>query len=58
MFRALLAHTQEELHKRYLVYSVRVRSVGYTRIEVEPKIILSSISLIGIAACTVITNIN
>jgi hypothetical protein len=25
MFRALLAHPQEELHKRHLVYFVRVR---------------------------------
>jgi hypothetical protein len=28
MFRALLAHPQEVLHKRHLVYSVRVMSVG------------------------------
>jgi hypothetical protein len=35
MFRALLAHPQEALHKRYLVYCVRVMSAGCTRIEVE-----------------------
>jgi hypothetical protein len=34
MFRALLAHPQEVLHKRHLVYCVRVMSVGCT-IEVE-----------------------
>jgi hypothetical protein len=33
MFRALLAYPQEVLHKRYLVYCVRVMSVGCTRIE-------------------------
>jgi hypothetical protein len=35
MFRALLAHLQEALHKRHLVYCVRVVSVGCTRIGVE-----------------------
>jgi hypothetical protein len=34
MFRALLAHPQEALHKRHLVYCVRVMSVGCTRIGV------------------------
>jgi hypothetical protein len=34
VFRALLAHRQEALHKRHLVYCVRVMSVGCTRIEV------------------------
>jgi hypothetical protein len=33
MFRALLAHPQEVLHERHLVYCLRVMSVGYTRIE-------------------------
>jgi hypothetical protein len=28
MFRALLAHLQEALHKRHFVYYVRVMSVG------------------------------
>jgi hypothetical protein len=35
MFRALLAHPQNALHKRHLVYCVRVMSVGCTRIGVE-----------------------
>jgi hypothetical protein len=35
MFRTLLSHPQEALHKRHLVYWVRY-SVGCTRIEVEP----------------------
>jgi hypothetical protein len=35
MFLALLAHPQEALHKRQLVYCVRVMLVGCTRIEVE-----------------------
>jgi hypothetical protein len=34
MFRALLAHPQEALHKRQLVYSACVKSVGCTRIGV------------------------
>jgi hypothetical protein len=34
MFRALLAHPQEALHKRHLVYCVRVMSVGCIRIGV------------------------
>jgi hypothetical protein len=32
MFLALLAHPQDALHKRHLVYCVRVMSVGCTRI--------------------------
>jgi hypothetical protein len=28
MFRAFLAHPQEALHKRHLVYCVRIMSVG------------------------------
>jgi hypothetical protein len=28
MFRTLLAHPQEVLHKRHLVYCVRIMSVG------------------------------
>jgi hypothetical protein len=35
MFRKLLAHPQEALHKRHLVYCVLVMSVGCTRIGVE-----------------------
>jgi hypothetical protein len=35
MFRALLAYPQEVVHKWYLVYCVRVMSVGCTRIRVN-----------------------
>jgi hypothetical protein len=35
MFRALLAHPQEALQKRHLVYCVRVMSVGCIRMKVE-----------------------
>jgi hypothetical protein len=35
MFRALLAHLQEDLYKRHLVYCMRVMSVGCTRIGME-----------------------
>jgi hypothetical protein len=35
MLRALLAHTQEALNKRHLVYCVRIMSVGCTRIVVD-----------------------
>jgi hypothetical protein len=35
MFRALLAHPQEALHKRHLVYCVRVMSVGCTILVLE-----------------------
>jgi hypothetical protein len=36
MFRALLAHPQEALHKRQLVYCVRVMSVGCATIAFQP----------------------
>jgi hypothetical protein len=36
MFRALLAHLQEALHKRHLVYCVHVMSLAAIRIGVEP----------------------
>jgi hypothetical protein len=35
MFRALLSHPQEGLHKRHFAYCVRVMSAGCTRIGVE-----------------------
>jgi hypothetical protein len=35
MFRALFAHPEEVLHKRQLVYCVRVMSVGCTRTGLE-----------------------
>jgi hypothetical protein len=34
MFRALVAHPQDALHKRYLVYGVRVISVDFGTITV------------------------
>jgi hypothetical protein len=37
MFRTLLAHPQEALNKRRLVYCVRVMSVGGTRIVAPPE---------------------
>jgi hypothetical protein len=43
MFRALLAHPQEVLHKRHLVYCVRVMSVGITRIGVDARNIPSAV---------------
>jgi hypothetical protein len=39
MFRALLAHPHEALHKQHLVYCVRVMSVGCTSIGVNPLIL-------------------
>jgi hypothetical protein len=33
MFGALLTHPQEVLHNHYLVYFVRVVSVGYTLVQ-------------------------
>jgi hypothetical protein len=35
MFRALLAHPQEALHKRHLVYCVRIMPVGRATIAVQ-----------------------
>jgi hypothetical protein len=35
MFRALLAHPQEALHKQHLVYCVRIMSVGCVTIAVS-----------------------
>jgi predicted alpha/beta hydrolase family esterase len=35
MFRALLAHRQEALHKQHLVYCVRLMSVGCATIAVS-----------------------
>jgi hypothetical protein len=37
MLRALLAHPQEALAKRYLVYFVRAMSVDCTRIAAEAE---------------------
>jgi hypothetical protein len=35
MYRALLAHRQEALHRQQLAYCVHVMSVGCTRVKVE-----------------------
>jgi hypothetical protein len=35
MFRALLVHPQEELHKRHLVYCVCIMSVGCGTVAVK-----------------------
>jgi hypothetical protein len=35
MFRALLAHLQEVLHKRHLVYFVRIMSIGCGMVAVK-----------------------
>jgi hypothetical protein len=35
MFRALLAHPQEGIHKRHLVYCVRMMSVGCGTVAVK-----------------------
>jgi hypothetical protein len=57
MFRALLAHPQEALYKRHLVYCVHVMSVGCTRtgVEVVSQVVsiacLSSGGAIQVALC-------
>jgi hypothetical protein len=40
MLGALLSHSQDSLHKRHLVFCVRVMSVGCTRIGVERPILV------------------
>jgi hypothetical protein len=42
MFRALLSHPQEALHKRHLVYFVRVMSVGCPRVGVDEQVMLET----------------
>jgi hypothetical protein len=42
MFRALLAHPQEALHKWHLVYCVRIMSVGCGTVAVNSSITCSS----------------
>jgi hypothetical protein len=37
MFRALLAHPQEAVHKQHLVYCVRVMSIGSTDCTAPPE---------------------
>jgi hypothetical protein len=36
MFRALIAHPPEALHKRRLVYCLRIKSVGCGTVAVSP----------------------
>jgi hypothetical protein len=49
IFRALLAHPQEALHKQHLVYCVRVMSVGCTRYQYnETKVMHFLFSLLRI----------
>jgi hypothetical protein len=38
MFRALLAHPQESLHKRHLLYYLCVMSVDCTKVKVKPAL--------------------
>jgi hypothetical protein len=45
MFRALLAHPQEELHKLHLVYCVRIMSVGCGMVAVKMQPCQSQLTL-------------
>jgi hypothetical protein len=45
MFRALLANLQEALHKRHLVYCVRITSAGCTTIGVPLQSWCSQLTL-------------
>jgi hypothetical protein len=45
MFRALLAHPQEALHKLHLVYCVRIMSVGWGTVAVKLQPCLSLLTL-------------
>jgi hypothetical protein len=54
MFRTLLTHPQEDLHKRHLVYCVRVMSVGCTRIGVEHQDYVGHYTIF-MPKCTVLT---
>jgi hypothetical protein len=42
MFPALLAHIQEALHKRHLVYFVRVLSIETYAIRVIPSVVYAT----------------
>jgi hypothetical protein len=52
MFRALLAHPQEALHKRHLVHCVRVMSVGCTRDGVEVVLCERALTQNGVSDVT------
>jgi hypothetical protein len=43
MFRALLAHSQEVLHKQHLVYCFRIMSVGCGTIAVNARSIPNAV---------------
>jgi hypothetical protein len=45
MFRALLAHPQEVLNKRHLVYCVRIMSVGCGTVAVKLQLCHSQLTL-------------
>jgi hypothetical protein len=45
MFRALLAHPQEVLHRRCLVYCVCIMSVGCGTVEISPRPCHSQLAL-------------
>jgi hypothetical protein len=51
MFRALLAHPQEMLHKPHLVYCVRIMSFGYSTIAVKLHSQLTHARSIPSAVC-------
>jgi hypothetical protein len=44
MFRALLAHPREMMHKRHLLYCMRVMSDGCTRISVLLRLLCSQLT--------------
>jgi hypothetical protein len=53
MFRELLAHTQEALHKRYLAYCVRIMSVGCDTVAVSLQPCHSQLTIIEGTAISV-----
>jgi hypothetical protein len=53
MFRALLAHPQEALKKRHLVYCVRIMSVGCDTVTVKLQPCHSTATDIIRVACSV-----
>jgi hypothetical protein len=58
MFRALLAHPQDSLHKRHLVYCVRIMSVccGTVAVKLQPCRFLlhGSVALLGVFVAEVL----
>jgi hypothetical protein len=43
MFRALLAHPQEALHKRFLIYCVHIMSIGSGQLTLYARNIPNSV---------------